>query len=262
MKNINKSRERLVGEDKKDSSILFNRHLAAYLFSRSYVKNKKILEIGCSDGYGSFILAKKAKIVIAMDVDNKTILSARKKYNLKNLNFLNTDALSLSYKNEFDVVISFQVIEHVIDVDLYLTNIKDALKKNGIFILSTPNRLLRLYKGQKPWNKFHVKEYEADELRNLLRNYFSDIKILGLHATSEIYHLEKKRLYLRRLIARIDLFGLYEKLPRELADSFLGIIRKILRRGKKNNIGASMKDFWVDDKNLNNSLDIIAICKN
>lgn len=259
MKTFNKTRERLTGEDVKDSSMLFFRHMAVYLFCLEYVKDKKVLELGCGDGYGSFILAKKAKTIIATDIDKKTISEAQKKYKLRGLKFACLDALSLPYEDEFDVVISFQVIEHVKDVRLYLSNIKKVLKKNGVFILSTPNRLLRLYKGQKPWNRFHIEEYEESKLKNMLEKHFPAVEMLGVHAAPVIYKAEKKRLYLRRLIARIDLFNMYEKLPRGIADSFLGVIKRFV--SKKGKITANSDDFWISKDKLNNSLDIVGICK-
>lgn len=257
MKKISKTRERLTGEDREISSALFNRHMAAYLFCLKYVKNNKVLELGCSDGYGSSVLAGKAKSVTAADIDKGSIAEARSKYRVKGLSFVHKNALSIVYKNKFDVVISFQVIEHMADVDLYLTNINKALKKDGIFIVSTPNRVLRLYNGQKPWNKFHIKEYERHELKDILKKHFSKVEILGVHAKPEIFNTERRRLLLRRLIARFDLFHAYEKLPRGLADLFLDMIRK---RPKNENVSGT-KDFWISSNNLDRSLDLFAICR-
>lgn len=262
MKKIDKTRERLTGEDNKDSAVLFNRHLATYLYSISYINGeKRILDIGCSDGYGSFLIAKKAKETIALDIDRKTIEEAREKYKRKNLKFIRGDALSLIWRNKFDVVVSFQVIEHLNDVDLYLTQIKKVLKKGGCFILSTPNRLLRLRKEEQPWNKFHVYEYEAGELEILLERFFSKVTMLGLQATPEIYEFEKKRLYFRRLIGKFDILHIYERMPRVLTDWAFYQIKKIIgKRGKKIKKDVSPKDFWISKDQIDDSLDIVAVC--
>lgn len=254
MKKNSKTRERITGDDKIYSPNLFNRHLASYIFSLAYINKKKsVLDLGCSDGYGSFFIAEKTKKTIGVDNNENAITEAQKKYNSPELTFMVGDALSLLWENEFDLVVSFQVVEHIQDVNLYFQNVKKVLKKNGIFILSTPNRLLRLNKGQKPWNKYHVHEYEKKELKKILKRYFSKLTIFGLQAETEIYKKEIKRLSLRRLIARFDLFNLYEKLPRNLADSFLN------KKERKYNINPD--NFWVSKDKINSSLDLIAVCR-
>lgn len=256
-----KTRERITGED-SGNSILFNRHLAAYKYAASYIDRKKsVLDLGCSDGYGSFLIAKISKETIALDIDKRTIEFARKKYNSANLKFVLGSALSLQWHNKFGVAISFQVIEHIEDVDLYLRQVRKVLKKGGIFILSTPNRLLRLKNGEKPWNKFHVHEFENEELRIILEKYFSKVEMLGLHVSKDIYQAEKKRLHLRKLIARFDVLNLYGKIPRGATDCFVGAIRKL--NSKKGNIEriSNKNDFWVSKDNINISLDLFAICE-
>lgn len=258
---MRKTRERLTGVDKKDS-ILFNRHLAAYKYIASYINKKKsVLEIGCSDGYGSFLISKISKEIIALDIDEKTIRDARRQYNIRNLNFVVGSALSLPWSNKFDIVVSFQVIEHLTDVELYLREVKKVLKKEGVFIVSTPNRRLRLKSGEKPWNKFHIHEFEKEELKQILEQYFTKVAILGLHASEEIYQAEKKRLYLRRLIARLDPLNLYERLPSELTDGIVRLIKKLTLRKIKAKKTTDQNSFWVSIDNLDLSLDLFAVCK-
>lgn len=261
MEKINKSRERLVGEDRKRSSVLFNRHIASYYFSLPLTKGKTVIDLGCSDGYGSSLIAKSAKEIIALDIDRQTIEEARKKYKNENLKFKIGNALMLNWKNKFDIVVSFQVIEHIKDVGMYLNQINKILKDKGIFICSTPNRLLRLSKGQKPWNKFHVHEYEAEELLSILKNHFLRVDVFGLHASRDIYEVEKKRLRLRRLISKFDLFGLYDKVPREFSDIFLVFLKRVLQNKVKKEKEANSNTFWINKNKLNESLDLIAICR-
>lgn len=252
----NKSRERLTGDDRK-SSVLFNRHLAAYLYAISLIDKKCcILDLGCSDGYGSFLMAKFSKETIALDIDKETIEKAKKEYKVKGLKFITGNALSLSWKGKFDMVVSLQLIEHLNDANLYLEQVKKVLNKNGIFILSTPNRLLRLSKGQKPWNKFHICEYDSKEIEAILKRYFSKVKILGLTAVPDIYLNEKKRLRLRRLISKLDIFDIYEKIPREIIDYLLFKIRGGNKQKK-----ISVRDFFITQNKIDKSLDLIAICR-
>ncbi|MBI2613550.1 MAG: methyltransferase domain-containing protein [Candidatus Levybacteria bacterium] len=259
MRDNKKTRERITGED-SGNSIIFNRHLAAYKYAASYVDRKKsVLDLGCSDGYGSFLIAKISKETVALDIDKKTIEDARKKYSMANLKFVLGNALSLKWKNKFDIVVSFQVIEHIEDVNLYLHQIKKVLKKGGIFILSTPNRLLRLRNGEKPWNKFHIHEFEKEELTSFLKKHFSKIEAMGLHSSEDIYEAERKRLYIRRLIAKFDLFDFYSHLPREFTDRIVGLIKKLTLR-KKDKKTTNQNDFWFSKDKVDISLDLLSVC--
>lgn len=261
MKIRSKTRERLVGEDIKDASSLFYRHLAAYNFSAPFVKGKRLLDLGCSDGYGSFLLTKKTKSTVALDIDEKTVLQAKKKYKSENLNFVVGDGLNLKWRNKFDIVVSFQVIEHIREVGYYLMQIKKVLAANGIAIFSTPNRELRLGKGEKPWNPYHIREYEKQELYKLLSKYFSKVSLFGLQASSGIYSLEIKRLKLRRMIAKFDKFNLYNRFSREFTDFLLKYFKRLIVRNKKEQVkNISLNDFWVSDKKIRKSLDLIAVC--
>jgi len=93
----------------------------------------------------------------------------------------------------FDVVTSFQVIEHVGDYKKYFSHVLEALKPGGLAIFTTPNKDLRLDPGDKPWNPFHVREFTASELKELLHSWFSSVEIRGLHATPEMEAIERRR---------------------------------------------------------------------
>lgn len=261
MGKFKKSRERLVEQDAKDSSVLFHRHLAGYMFALDYVKDKTFLDLGCSDGYGTFLLAKEARNAFALDIDKKTIHFAKQKYQLKNLSFKAGDALEIRWRNKFEAVVSFQVIEHINEIDIYLSIIKKTLKKNGVVIFSTPNRKLRLRDGEKPWNPYHVHEYEAQELHNILKKHFNEVSVLGLYASPDIYKFEKRRLKMRRIIARIDIFNMYERFPREYTDWFVMQIKRYTSSKKKRIAKITSKDFWVTNKKVSESLDLIAVCR-
>ncbi|MFH0864241.1 MAG: class I SAM-dependent methyltransferase [Candidatus Gottesmanbacteria bacterium] len=254
MKNLTKTRERLFREDIKDNPFLFYRHIAAYNFSTRYVEKKVVLDLGCSDGYGSLLIAKLSKKTIALDKDRDAINKA-KKNTLDNLMFVVGDAANLKWTNTFDIIISFQVIEHMKDVDGYLRQIKKALVKNGMAIISTTNRALRLDEGEKPWNPYHITEYGKQDLHALLLKYFSNVTLFGLTASPDIYNLEIKRLHFRKILAQLDKFNLYKYLPRQVSDLF----PRIFKRKKQNKI-ISLDDFWVNTINVEKSLDLIAVC--
>ena len=140
-----------------------------------YAKDKSVVDIGCGHGYGSDFLSNGiAKTVLGIDTDLKAIEYARAHYARPNLSFRVVDVCSNESIGEFDVAISFEVLEHLVNVDAYLTFVRRCLNERGSFFLSTPNRLFaeRVYVGGKSPNPLHVKEYTPTECLELLQRYF------------------------------------------------------------------------------------------
>lgn len=165
--------ERLIPEYNKGTDFLYE-HLARYLFSSQFVKGKKVIDVGCGVGYGSKILKiyGKAKTVDAIDISRNSIKYAKKHYYSKNIfyNIDNAEKLLTVQNNNMDVAVSFELIEHLKHPRIFLKQIKRVLKKNGLFIFSTPNK----YTYPKG-NPYHIKEYYPEELKQLLKNYFINV---------------------------------------------------------------------------------------
>ncbi len=148
-------------------------HLHRYAIALQLVSGKSVLDIACGEGYGSNILAQKAKNVLGVDVDSECVKSAKKKYVQDNLSFLSGSTSKIPANDEtFDVVVSFETIEHHDKHDEMLMEIKRVLKKNGILIISTPDKLY--YSDNTEFkNEHHVKELYKDEFKGLINNYFN-----------------------------------------------------------------------------------------
>lgn len=131
--------ERLVPKDLNDPFYL--EHIQRYQFAKKYIKEMKVLDLGCGAGYGSFELKKLgAKSVVGIDNDSKAIEYAISKFKIENLKFKIDNATNLSFPDStFDIVVSFEVIEHIKDYRKYLKEVFRVLKKGGYFIFSTPN---------------------------------------------------------------------------------------------------------------------------
>jgi len=166
------------------------RHLAAYaLFAQEFVAAKDVLEIGCGAGYGAEYLSESASHITAVDISKEGVSQYWDRYSKGNVRFMLGDGNGLPFKHSsFDVVMSFQVIEHIEPkfVLAYLAEIRRVLKTGGIFICSTPNKKLRLLPFQKPRNPEHKKEYNRRELKILLKEIFEEVKVYGLYGSEEI----------------------------------------------------------------------------
>lgn len=150
-------------------------HVARYVWVRDQLIGKqKTLDCGCGVGYGTSWLRKNDVDIIGIDCSRNAILD----YNRNNM-FV-ADSLHLPFSsNSFDAVISFEVIEHLDDVNSFLCNVCDVLRPEGLFIGSTPIRKPRKYKNGKPINPYHKKEYYVSELLTILNEYFEIINLYG-----------------------------------------------------------------------------------
>jgi len=158
------------------------------------LKNLKILDIGCGGGLISEPMSRLGAEVTAIDASDKNIKVAKlhaTKNNL-NINYLKTEPENLKFKNEFDIILNLEVVEHVEDLDLYLRSCFSLLKPNGIMFTATINRTLTSYVkaivgaeyilrwlpiGTHDWNKF-VKPEELE--KKLIDLKFSIKNLTGL----------------------------------------------------------------------------------
>jgi ubiquinone/menaquinone biosynthesis C-methylase UbiE len=155
-----------------------NEHLARYRFAMELVRGKRVADIACGSGYGTQILASAgARSVHGMDISEEAVEFARTQYNASNATYsvANAQELTTISDGEFDVVVSFETIEHLQDVEAYLDEMKRILRPGGVFVVSTPDRRLASlwywYFGH-PKNPYHAREYTERELLDLLSTRF------------------------------------------------------------------------------------------
>ena len=158
------------------------------------LKNLKILDIGCGGGLISEPMSRLGAKVTAIDASNKNIKVAKlhAKKSCLDINYLNTEPEKLKFKNEFDIILNLEVVEHVEDLNLYLQSCSGLLKPRGIMFTATINRTLTSYIkaivgaeyilrwlpiGTHDWNKF-LKPEELE--KKLIDLKFSIKDLTGL----------------------------------------------------------------------------------
>lgn len=169
-------------------------HLRAYDESVARAGGRDVLDVGCNTGYGTLRFVPVARRVVGVDVSPRAIEAARARAPEGHPEFLLTSGFDLPFADAtFDLVTSFQVLEHVPDAIPFLRELARVVRPGGEVILATPNAATRLYPGMAPWNRFHVREYLADELAELLGSEFAHVRVLGMFGTPELYETEIRR---------------------------------------------------------------------
>jgi 2-polyprenyl-3-methyl-5-hydroxy-6-metoxy-1,4-benzoquinol methylase len=167
--------ERLIINEDSQTNIIYDEHLVRYQLAASLVKGNRVLDIACGSGYGTKILSKAgAAEVIGIDADEMAVKEAEKNYGGEAIVFKTGDAENIKENNEsFDIIISFETIEHLKNPEKYLAEISRILKKDGIALVSTPNKEVF---GQK--NPYHLHEFQRTEFEVILKKYFVNVSIL------------------------------------------------------------------------------------
>lgn len=191
--------ERIVPDDEPPGIVAL--HLKRYLFAQPYCAGNVVLDAACGSGYGSAELGRVARHVVGVDVDEPAVDYARTRYGGDNVEFEVMDVAALQFEGDsFDVVVSFETIEHVEDREAFLREVTRVLRPSGTFLVSTPSVERTT---DRPQNPFHQVEYARDDFVRLLSLHFESIDLFGQR------RLETRRY---RVLRRLDVLGLRRRL--------------------------------------------------
>jgi glycosyltransferase involved in cell wall biosynthesis/ubiquinone/menaquinone biosynthesis C-methylase UbiE len=184
----------MEGEFVKEAGIGYE-HLHRYAYATQFVQKKRVLDLACGEGYGSYLLARTAECVVGIDIDADAIRRASSTYLKRNLEFKvgSITAVPLEGENLFDVIVCYEALEHVEDHEKLLKEVKRLLVPDGLFIVSTRNK--RITSDQPQYkNPSHVHEFDFQQFRALLDTYFEQVKFLGqrIYCNSSIWPLHSK----------------------------------------------------------------------
>ena len=185
---INFIKKKLISHFGKDSN------------SEKPLEKIKILDIGCGGGLLCEPLNRLGATITGIDASNDNIEIAKlhaKEMNL-NIKYIRCSPENLNFKNEFDVILNMEVVEHVSNVNLFIQSCSKLIRKNGIMFVATINKNLKSYIfaifgaeyilrwlpiGTHDWDKFLTPQdleivasknnFLADEIVGMKFNLFS-----------------------------------------------------------------------------------------
>jgi len=160
--------------------LLVERHNLA----KPLVKGRSLLDTCCGVGWGTYLFSETAERVVGVDISHEAIDYARQRYRRENLTFSVMDSLNLGFKNNsFDIVCAFESVEHFPKANGMgcIKECSRVLKPTGVFLGSTPNCLQEKFADYfRSINPHHLYVYAEDNLRQLLRTFFTHVKIIRM----------------------------------------------------------------------------------
>jgi SAM-dependent methyltransferase len=156
-------------------------HIHRYAFAARLARGRRVLDAACGEGYGSALLAAGGGQVLGLDVSSQAIEHARQRYqHTEGLDFQLADVTRLEQfaPASFDLVCSFETLEHVEAQEAMLDGLARLLAPGGLLLVSTPDK--RTYSDLTGFrNEFHTRELYRDEFDALLRARFPAVRLLG-----------------------------------------------------------------------------------
>jgi SAM-dependent methyltransferase len=229
------------------------RHEAAYRLARAHCGAGRVLDLGCGSGYGTAALAREHARVVGLDRIPPDAAARGRAH------FVRADLRRIPLApGSFELVVSFQVIEHLEDPAFYLEAIAGLLAPGGTALLTTPNVLV-----SDGVNPYHVHEYEAGELGETLRRHFDEVELRGVGASEPVRaYLGARSARIRRIV-RLDPLNLRRLLPRPALEWLFARFALLVRRRTAAGEGApavDWRDFPLGPADAR-CLDLLAVCR-
>jgi len=199
----------------------FRNYIRESVVLKTIYKRKfhKVLDLGCASGHTLFRIAKNFpdSRLVGLDIGKDFIATATnyaKELNIKNVDFFEGSLENYATDQKYDLILLLEVIEHVINEEILLCNIKKLIATNGLLCITTPNlngdgtlygRLLRFIKVRRfiPATDFtiegtikhgdqHVREFSSTTLEEVMETYgfrkvFSGLLVLDYPFNEYLY---------------------------------------------------------------------------
>ena len=231
--------------------VSYHHHLARYRFAFAQMKGgERVLDAGCGTGYGSRLLREKAFSVVGIDNSPLAVEYANGHFAGQSVSFARMDCQYLAFPDSrFDLMVCFEVFEHLESHDAFLKECLRVLSPRGILILSTPNVVtadLHMNSiGQS--NPFHISMLDLAGFRRVLEKHFHEVTLFGQRRRGN-------RLY--SALRALDVFNLRLRL-------FPNDQRERIQQALDVPIGeAAVPENWIiERRQLRQANQFVAICR-
>jgi GT2 family glycosyltransferase/SAM-dependent methyltransferase/glycosyltransferase involved in cell wall biosynthesis len=154
-------------------------HVHRYLMAARLCEGAVVLDAACGSGYGTGILSSRAAMAYGVDVDPEAVAYAEAHYGGEKVAYRTASVTDLPFESDtFDVVVSFETLEHLEQQAEMLAEFRRVLKPQGVLIISTPDKPIYNAALAEP-NAFHVAELTRGEFETLVRERFKTVELYG-----------------------------------------------------------------------------------
>ena len=248
-----------------EDRLIYHLHVETYAFAETFTAGKTVLDCGCGSGYGSAMIARTALKVTGVDVADDAVAYANGRFGSDNLQFQQIDPeQALPFADaSFDVALSFQVFEHVVNEQHYLREIARVLKPGGTLLLVTPDRATRLLPLQQPWNRWHLREYSEASLSQQLARVFPEFQMLKMTGPEEVIGIELRRCPRLKWLSLPFTLPLY---PKAVRTALLNLVHRLRGRGEATSRAPALapipKGSIRIERGARPSLNLVAVVRN
>jgi len=241
----------------KSDNPIHQRLLKAYYLSLDYISGD-VLEVGCGEGRGVELIAPTADSFTGIDKIQQVIDNLKASFPQGDFQQMVIPPFSGLANNTYDVVVSFQVIEHIENDRKYLDEIHRVLKPGGKALITTPN--IKMSLSRNPW---HIREYTAKGLKNLARKIFSKVEMLGISGNEKVmaYHDENRKSVQKMM--KWDVLNLQYRLPAFMLKLPYEILNRVNRNklndGNKGLVSEIHHSDYLLSKDPETSLDLFCV---
>ena len=236
---------------------IHQRLLMPYYYVKDMVKGD-LIEPGCGEGRGIAVMRPYINSYLGIDKISRVISSLQSKYQDSRFLEMHFPPFTGIDDNSFDSCITFQVIEHIRNDKLFISEIHRILRPGAVAVITTPNRKMSLTRN--PW---HVREYLPGELSDLASEFFPKVEMLGITGNKKVmdYYEENKRSV--RKITRFDILNLQYWLPAALLripyDLMNRINRNLLNKSNTGLVSDINYNDYIISEDPSNALDLMCI---
>lgn len=164
-------------------------YLSYYKFAAKLIgTNKQILDVGCAEGLGSWVLAVECGgHVLGLDLDHDLIQTAQRNWQDPRIDFEYGNFLEFQPRTPNNALVSFDVIEHILpqNMETWWQTVTASLQHDGIAIIGTPSEISQQYASEIS-QRGHVNIYSAERLRHEMKEHFHHVFMFAAH--DEVVH--------------------------------------------------------------------------